>query len=451
MKSRQNLLSIQNDSEDLSMPQFDIYTRAVIKIINYFCLGIIAINLTIAPIFSYYLHDSRVLLGGSIEIAMLTGVVFLNVIRRPKCANILFLLTLNLATLYFGIILGPTLSIILMLFFLAGAAMFVFQTKAEIIASLIFSLLILSILIIGYDYRIDVALSRTIAQQNWLERIGILCVFTLVVAIFGVFAKIKNGMLDTKEKVIKGQDELIIHEQGLNSIRNHHLRSVAHEMNLVLNMTMPMAELVLEKVQNQPEVKELVNYFFIAHSNLQRLGSNLLNADRLERGQIEPNYELCELEEVITEMIKLNELYAQHEEKVLTFTGLVQNSPIPPIVADISMTKMVINNLLQNAIRYGTKKTEIVVSLRANINSILISVKNSVKEKLSSTQIDELFTDSHSRIERTNSKRVGIGLSVSKKCIETMNGSLTVTCEEDLIAFHVLLPKSNISKLGYKK
>ncbi len=116
--------------------------------------------------------------------------------------------------------------------------------------------------------------------------------------------------------------------------------------------------------------------------------------------------------------------------------------PEAPIIvhADTDKLRIVIHNLLENAIKYGSKGTDIVVDLRVDDGRVYLSVTDHGITVPSSEQRN-LFTKFFRATTARDYPGVGLGLYASKHIVERHGGTLTCTSTpSDGTTFTIALP-----------
>ncbi|HLZ88087.1 MAG TPA: hypothetical protein VKQ52_12620, partial [Puia sp.] len=126
--------------------------RAVCIGVNTLCVSIFLLNLFAGLIFFLLSGKLGILVGAYVEGFLMLGIVALNYRRRYVLANILFYFVINLATFYFGAILGPYAQVQLMFLFILGLIFFVFDDIAGRIICILITLLLLTLLEIQYRH-----------------------------------------------------------------------------------------------------------------------------------------------------------------------------------------------------------------------------------------------------------------------------------------------------------
>ena len=106
---------------------------------------------------------------------------------------------------------------------------------------------------------------------------------------------------------------------------------------------------------------------------------------------------------------------------------------------DIFHFENAINNVIDNAFKYGGPKIDVQVKGKSSHIEILISDNGTTLTKANKDRIFEKFY----RIPKGNThdvKGFGIGLYYTKKIIEKHNGSIQVQINNQLTTFKIILP-----------
>lgn len=108
----------------------------------------------------------------------------------------------------------------------------------------------------------------------------------------------------------------------------------------------------------------------------------------------------------------------------------------------------VFSNLIANAITFTEAKNSIQITTKEQENSIKIKISNpgNLAKDEQERLFDLFYIKDKSRFEKSN----GIGLTLTKKIVEKLNGTISVSSENNTITFDVILPKqySTHSKEG---
>ncbi|MFA9557224.1 sensor histidine kinase [Evansella sp. AB-rgal1] len=104
-----------------------------------------------------------------------------------------------------------------------------------------------------------------------------------------------------------------------------------------------------------------------------------------------------------------------------------------PIYGDKELLSVLLENLVDNALRYTTSKIEIIAEQKEK--DVTITVVNN-GEQILEDEIDDIFTP----FRKGNKGQFGLGLAIVKRISELHGGYPTVVNEEDGVRFTIVLP-----------
>lgn len=166
-------------------------------------------------------------------------------------------------------------------------------------------------------------------------------------------------------------------------------------------------------------VKEAIAKTEITNNALISLIDDLLNASRIERGKMEFLFEPVHVDQLAK--FTVEQLIPQAGFKKLTLTYIPPTMPIPEVLADKEKLRQVINNFIDNAIKY-TPKGEVKVQVEADDTYVSVLVSDSGKG-IAPEVIPALFEKySRGKDSVTHATGIGIGLYVAKVVVENHEG-----------------------------
>ena len=148
---------------------------------------------------------------------------------------------------------------------------------------------------------------------------------------------------------------------------------------------------------------------------------DLLNASRIERGKLEFFFEKSPLEPVISALIEQMQPLAQM--KKMTIEYIKPSATLPDILMDKEKVRQVVNNMIDNAIKYS-KSGAIIVTLSSDATSLIVKIKDTGKgiAKQELDTIFEKYTRGHDSV--THATGLGLGMYVAKVVVEQHNGKI---------------------------
>jgi len=116
---------------------------------------------------------------------------------------------------------------------------------------------------------------------------------------------------------------------------------------------------------------------------------------------------------------------------------------VDDIIMDNNLFSTIITNLLSNSIKYSGKGSEIKLSIRKEGSNILLSIEDN-GIGIERDKLDKLF-DRFYRVDSSRSRETGgsgLGLSITKACVELLNGSIDVnSIPGEKTSFVIILPQ----------
>jgi signal transduction histidine kinase len=132
--------------------------------------------------------------------------------------------------------------------------------------------------------------------------------------------------------------------------------------------------------------------------------------------------------------------YEQFEEKNIELDP--EQMKDRQVIADKIMLIRVIQNIVQNILRYANSKA--VISYGEEGNYYILRVKNDIKRD-SKVAIEKVFMRFYKEeASRTNTESSGLGLYLSKKLVEKMKGKMEAELNNQWFILKVYLPKNRI-------
>ncbi len=170
-----------------------------------------------------------------------------------------------------------------------------------------------------------------------------------------------------------------------------------------------------------PKVNEAVKKVEITNNTLISLIDDLLNVSRIERGIMEFLFEKGDFEELVNSAYE--QLIPQSENRKLTLLYDRPKIKLPPLNIDHEKIQQVVNNLIDNALKYTNKGT-VRVKLQRKANDIILSVTDSGKGM--STEEKATIFEKYKRGADSfqHSAGLGLGLYVAKVIVDHHHGEI---------------------------
>ncbi len=232
-----------------------------------------------------------------------------------------------------------------------------------------------------------------------------------------------------------------ITDRSLRDLQDQFVAMVAHELRTPLSAMMGYVELVSRGLAGIDESDDRLRRFADravgqAHRMAELVG-DLLDANRLQRGDLAYLHEPIDLAALVEEMVEVSRPLAEGTE--IRVHGIT--TPVE-VMGDPGRLQQVVLNLLNNARQHGGAGKPIEVTLRRRGSKVMLSVRDHGPGIRRSDQ-EQLFTRFF-RAEGSAKPRsggLGLGLYISRQIVEAHSGTIAVRSQPGRGAtFTVTLP-----------
>lgn len=376
--------------------------------INEMSLAIAIINIT-AGIGAYFItHHLGLLWGVYAELGLTAIPIYLNHQGRYNAAALALYLILCAATFFFCCLLGRLAEIDLMTVVLIGFAGFVFTQRGTRISAYFAAVLVFVGVNLNQQLRFIQPLELGVTMDRLLFWTASLVVIFLVIAIFYWYGRINDTLRKRAELESKNKNKLI-------TSATHEIKDSFKAMFAIIGLLYK-----IEKPHGIKGFKEAVNDLRAACKNANNIVENLFEYEKCLAG-IEPVVldQLVDIRLVTNSIMEAYRSPADERDVALR----VSISELIPyhIVCDETKVRLIINNLLHNAIKFTRNYSTVLVDITVYQRQITLSVKDDgygiaddIKER-----IFEPFVNK-------SSHGLGIGLFIVRKLILAMNGSIKI-------------------------
>lgn len=259
--------------------------------------------------------------------------------------------------------------------------------------------------------------------------------------VFNSFNETAERIEDTESRLA---DELK-RAKELDRLKSEFISTAAHQLRTPLSAVKWTLKMIIDGdlgVINS-EQKTFLMQGYQSNERMIDLVNDLLNVARIEEGRFGYKFSLVQLEDLIENIIQ--EFVHRIEEKKIRFSFNKPPKPLAKAKIDPAKLRLVISNLIDNAIKYTPEMGEVTVSMKYDTNNIELSVKDS-GIGIPKDQQNRLFTkffrsDNALRMQTEGS---GLGLFIVKNIIEKHKGKVRVESEENkgaTFTFTLPIPK----------
>lgn len=279
-----------------------------------------------------------------------------------------------------------------------------------------------SILLIAYHGFVSQTIPFGTTQEKIRSAVQIISVFAVVT--------VTHHLIQKHEEINRNMREMITELEDAQRSKMDFLANVSHEFRTPVNTIYGVGELIQqEEVSDQ--IREGALNIQAAGRNLLSMIDDVLDFSALESGKMELVEEPYHLSSTINEVINMAIAYRGSKNLEL----IVDCDPGTPCMlrGDEGKLRRIILNLVDNAVKFTQEGcVTIVISARPEEYGVNLCVK--VKDTgigIAEEDQEKLFS-SFNQVDTRRSRQqggIGIGLPISKKLVQKMNGFISVKSE----------------------
>ena len=206
--------------------------------------------------------------------------------------------------------------------------------------------------------------------------------------------------------------------------------NVSHELRTPLTSVKSYLEALDEGALYDPVAPDFIKVSLDETNRMIRMVTDLLHLSRIDNATTQLDVELINFTAFITFILnRFDKMRSQDDEKKYE---LVRDYPINSVWIEIDTDKMtqVIDNILNNAIKYSPDGGKITVSMKTTDDQMILSIKDQGLG-IPKQDLPKIF-DRFYRVDRARSRAqggTGLGLAIAKEIIKQHNGFIWAKSE----------------------
>lgn len=294
----------------------------------------------------------------------------------------------------------------------------------------------------------SIAIKRSQSGVNFLSMValGVLILYSLLLPyawttvrrwIYKPIRDLSSGLTRFRE----AESETIVEPTGIDEIRSaaeafndltwrladqkkarlRFLAGVAHDLKNPLSGIKMSAQILDQDDLPTEQKRQMIDIISRQSDQLDRMVGDFLDASRIEVGHLELVKSPQDLRIAINDSVLLHQQVSPRHN--ITF-----HAPSQPIPAECDLTRItqVLNNIINNAIKYSPNGGEVKVNLEIKNHEALIHITDE-GIGISREDLEKVFEPfRRTQMTKATIPGVGLGLSVSKHIIERHNGKIEI-------------------------
>lgn len=252
----------------------------------------------------------------------------------------------------------------------------------------------------------------------------------------------KYLLLDLKQcgenlnKVQQGVQHAVEERLRSERMKTELITNVSHDIKTPLTSIVNYVDLLKKEPIDNPKAQEYLEVLDRQSKRLKKLTEDLVEASKASSGVIPVD---CQPTNV---NVLLSQLEGEYEERLQKENLTMVIHPVagdPVVLADGKLLSRVMDNLMNNIVKYAMPGTRVYAAAAADDKETTISIKNVSRNELN-VSADELME----RFVRGDSSRhtegSGLGLSIAKSLVELQGGRFELSIDGDLFRADISLP-----------
>jgi two-component system sensor histidine kinase/response regulator len=239
-----------------------------------------------------------------------------------------------------------------------------------------------------------------------------------------VVARIRTHL--SNQQLVEQQKDLVEQLSKANSAKDRFLGMCAHDLRNPLSSIRGLAELMDENALGvlTAEQKEIIQTIHGASTSMLQLVNELLDVATIEAGHLKLEKEPVSNVEIVEKSVHLSNIEAAKKN---TRIELVKISFDPIVDVDRNKIRQVVDNLINNAVKYSPRGSIVTVLIHANDTHAGFAVRDS-GPGIPESERHKLFKD-YGRLSTQptgGEKSTGLGLAICRKIVEAHDGTIGV-------------------------
>ena len=213
------------------------------------------------------------------------------------------------------------------------------------------------------------------------------------------------------------QEERISYQRREHQLQRE-VENISHDLRTPLTSIMGYTELIQDPGTSPEEQQEYLNIIYKRAKVLQGFIEDFYELSRFQGENYPLRYEILQVQPVMKEV--LVSYYRQFEKKQIQVEIHLEDERCS-IIADRVQFNRILNNLIQNALKY-TKTSFTLKQYRAQEHCIIRFCNDNTD--LTHEDMKHIFDRFYTGDENRSGQSTGLGLTIAKLLVENMKGSI---------------------------
>lgn len=225
-------------------------------------------------------------------------------------------------------------------------------------------------------------------------------------------------------------------------LKTNFISMMSHDLKTPIARIQGMADVITKDTNHlSPPQQEAIDHIRTSSEDLHKFINTILNYARIESEGVALHLQSKDINELIKDVIRKHDFLA----KVKHISVVTNFEPLFPIRVDPELIKQVISNLIENAIKYSSDGSQVIVTTRESDAFVRIEVKDG-GQGIDEADLPNVFMKffRSKAVKSSPIKGSGLGLYLAKYFVELHKGQISVqSVQGQGSTFTVDLPLGN--------
>jgi two-component system, OmpR family, phosphate regulon sensor histidine kinase PhoR len=233
----------------------------------------------------------------------------------------------------------------------------------------------------------------------------------------------------------------IIRQKKISEMKSDFINNMTHEFKTPIATISLAADTITNSrvINDEASIRHFIGMIKKENSRMNKKVETILQIASLDKKEIEFKFENVSLHDVIKHAVEAIEIQVHQRNGILK---LNLNAEEPYIYGDFEHLTNLVNNLLDNAIKYSPEQLEINVTTNNFEKGVILLVEDKgigMTKAVQSKIFERFYRQSSGNVHDV--KGFGLGLNYSRSIIEAHKGNITVYSEPGKGSrFEIFLP-----------
>lgn len=235
-----------------------------------------------------------------------------------------------------------------------------------------------------------------------------------------IYKTIRNLRLNAQREVTKLKD--------MEAYRREFLGEVSHELKTPIFAIQGFIHTLIDGAMDDPRVrKKFLKKAMKNSDRLSNLVEDLLVITQAESGEMEVRVRKFQIIDLIREVLDSFEYKFTKKNRNITYSLNENSLGSSYVLADEERIQQVLTNLIDNAIKYGSREGNVQISLHSDEEKVYVSVEDD-GPGIEEEHLEKIFRRFY-RVDKSRSREkggTGLGLAICKHLMSAHGEKITV-------------------------